>query len=210
VPVDVAPPVTVLGFSDTDETVGAVMAKAALAEVAFTDAVMFAVAFAATGVVETVNVPVVAPPAIVAVPPTVADVLSEANVIVRPAAGAAELIVIVPVDDVPPTTVAGLSVKPVTVGAVIARAAFCDEPFELAVMFAVAFVATGRVVIVTVPERAPAGMIAVPGTAAALSDVTETVSPPAGAAELIEIVPVEGTPPATVAGLSANPKIVGP
>ena len=158
-------------------------------------------AFEATGVVVTVNVPVVAPAAIVAVAGTVAAALLEANVIERPPAGAALLIVRVPVEETPPATVVGLSVNAVRVGAVIASDALELVPFDVAVIFAVAFAPTATVVTVKVPLVAPAAIVAVAGTvAAALFDARLTLSPPAGAALLIVIVPVELFPPTKPVG----------
>ena len=59
--------------------------------------------------VVTVNVPVVAPAATVAVAGTVADAVSDETLTVKPPVGAGPLIVTVPVDGDPPETVVGLS-----------------------------------------------------------------------------------------------------
>ncbi len=203
------PPTTDVGLSPTVVTVGAVMARFAVAVDPLKLAVNTAVAFAATGVVVTVKVPEVAPAAIVAVPGTAAGLPEETGT-VRPPAGAALPIVTVPMDETPPATVVGLTDRPVTTGAVIARLAAFEEPFELAVMFAVRFDATELVVIVNVPVVAPAAIVAVPGTAAPLSDDTVTVNPPTGAADEIVIVPVELTPPSTVVGFNERAETVGP
>lgn len=64
--------------------------------------------------------------------------------------------------------------------------------------------------IVNVPDDAPAAMVAVPGVADALSEVTVTVKPAAGAGEVIVIVPVELTPPTTVVGFKVKALTVGP
>lgn len=177
----------------------------------FTAALMLAVWFDATGVVVIVKVPVVAPAAIVAVPVTVAAVLLEVTVIGRPPAGAGLLIVIVPVEVAPPETEVGFSERVATVGAVRAKFAFADDALELAVMFAVAFAATGTVVTAKVPEVVPAGIVPVAGTVTAgLLERSATDRPPAGAAELIVIVPVEPTPPITVVGFKDSVNTVGP
>jgi hypothetical protein len=53
---------------------------------------------------------------------------------VSPPEGAALLIVTVPVEAVPPVTVVGFRLTPLTVGAVIVRFAFAELPLELAVI----------------------------------------------------------------------------
>jgi hypothetical protein len=82
--------------------------------------VIVAVRFAATGRVDTVKVPVVWVAWIVAVPSTVTPlaVLSLDRAMVSPPVGAGLEMVSTPVDGWPPTTVVGLSVRPVSVGAV--------------------------------------------------------------------------------------------
>ena len=70
---------------------------------------------ALTAVVVTVNVAVVAPAVTVTEAGTVAEALSEARFTTVPPAGAAELIVTVPVEDVPPITDVGLTETPATV-----------------------------------------------------------------------------------------------
>ncbi|MFX9061690.1 hypothetical protein ABTN34_17985, partial [Acinetobacter baumannii] len=79
----------------------------------------------------------VAPAATVAVAGTVAAALFEPRLIVKPPAGAAELIVTVAVDGLPPVTVVGLSDRPVTVGAVAVTLPVLLEPLADAVIVAV-------------------------------------------------------------------------
>ena len=81
-------------------------------------AVMVADADALTPLVVTVNVPVVAPAATVAVAGTVAAALLLDNVTVA-AAAAAPLSVTVPVDEVPPVTVAGFKATEARAGLII-------------------------------------------------------------------------------------------
>ena len=77
-------------------------------------------------------------------------------------------------------------------------------------MLAVWFDATGVVVIVKVPVVAPAAIVAVPVTVAAvLLEVTVIGRPPAGAGLLIVIVPVEVAPPETEVGFSERVATVG-
>jgi hypothetical protein len=80
---------------------------------------MFTDVLLATGMVVTVNVAVVAPPATVTFAGTVAaDVLLLASVTVTPPVGAGPLNVTVPVDEVPPVTVVGFKLTPLAVAAV--------------------------------------------------------------------------------------------
>lgn len=65
----------------------------------------------ATGVVVTLNVAVVAPAATVILCGTCAAALSLARVATAPPAGAGALRVIVPVDEPPPSTLVGFSVR---------------------------------------------------------------------------------------------------
>jgi hypothetical protein len=69
---------------------------------------------------------------------------------------------------------------------------------------------TEVVVIVKLALVAPAGTVTVAGTAAAFElSVTDTATPPLGAAPLKVTVPVEELPPATLAGFSDNAESVG-
>ncbi len=168
-------------------------------------------AFAATALVVTVNVPAVAPLAMVADVGTVAAALPEVSPTDNPEVGAGELIVIVPVEFVPPTTVVGLSTRELTVGPVTANVAVADVEFAEAVIVAEELVATATVVMVKVPVVAPAGTEAVAGTVAAANvDDREMGSPPVGAALEIVTVPTELAPPRTDVGLRVRPVTVGP
>ena len=82
-----------------------------------------AVVVAVTVLVEIVNVPVVFPAATVTEFGTVADPELLASVITNPELGAGDEIVTVPVLALPPTTVAGLSVSDLTVGAMMVNVA---------------------------------------------------------------------------------------
>lgn len=171
------------------------------------------VVFVATTFEVTVKVPVVAPAATVAVAGTVAaEVLLEVRLIVRPPVGAALLTVTVPVDVWPPVTVAGLSVRLESVGAVTVKVAVtAAPPLTDTPIVDVLSAATGRLVTVKVPVVVPAGIDAVAGTVATevVPEERLTVRPPAGAALLIVTVPVEVWPPATEVGFSVTVEIVG-
>jgi hypothetical protein len=117
VPVELAPPVTVLGFIESETRVGAVTVRVADPDWPFADAPMLEVELLATATVVTVNVAVVEPPVTVTDAGTVATLVTlDVSVTVWPAAAAGLLRVTVPVEGVPPGTDAGLSVTPVTVG----------------------------------------------------------------------------------------------
>jgi len=157
--------------------------------------------------VETVNVPDVAPEATVVEAGTVATaVLLELSATAK-LAGAALLIVTVPVEVAPPVTDVGFSETPVTVGAVTARVALAEPPLAVAVIFAEEFVATGSEVTVNVPVVAPAATVVVVWTVATevALEARLTVRPPAGAALERVTVPADVAPPATDVGLRVTP-----
>lgn len=160
---------------------------------------------AVTPVVDTVNVPVVAPARIVAVAGTVAEALPEESATVKPPTGAGLLIVTVPAEVPPPATEVGVSETPVTVGAVTVRVAV-DAP---AVIVTVLLEATATVVAVKVPVVAPVVNDAVAGTVVEASpDLSATVKL-AGAGPLRVIVPVVEAPPTTLVGARVTPVTVG-
>lgn len=111
VPVDCEPPTTLLGETDTEAKVATVIERDAEAEEAPIVAEIDAVAVLATGVVETVKVVVSAPAGTVTDAGTVAAAFVLAKVTTAPVfAGALELSVTVPVDELPPATDVGFSV----------------------------------------------------------------------------------------------------
>lgn len=176
VPVELVPPVTVDGLNVIVPKVEAVIVNVAVAGVPlFADAPIVTVVADATERVVTVNVPVVAPAAIVAVAGTVAaEVLLEVRLTVRPPVGAALLIVIVPVELTPPSTDVGFKDRAVTFGAVIVKEPVADDELAVAVIVAVVFEATAVVVTEAVPDVAPAAIVSVPGTAEVVLEVSVT------------------------------------
>jgi hypothetical protein len=146
VPLEVAPPLMVVGFRATAVTIGGLTVNVADCAPEEMDGV-FAVA---TGSVVTVKVPLVAPAAMVAVAGTVAEVVSlEATGTVNPPVGAGPLMVTVPVEGVPPMTAVGFTLTPVTVGAFTVKFAVFDAlSANVPVMTTAVLVATGDVVIV--------------------------------------------------------------
>ena len=162
---------------------------------------MVAVVEFATADVVMVNVAEVAPAATVTLDGTTALELLEVKLTTSPPVGAGPLKVNVPVDELPPWSEVGERVNPVRPGGVMVRVVFTDVEPSVAVMVAVADVATTEVVIVNVPVEAPAAMVTVDGTTALeLLEVKFTTVPPAGAALFKVTVPVEGVPPSTDVG----------
>ena len=83
---------------------------------------------------------------------TEAAALFESKETDKPALGAGELIVIVPVEANPPTTEVGLRTNVLTVGPVTPSVAVADDEFAVAVIVAEELVATATVVTVKVPD----------------------------------------------------------
>ena len=83
---------------------------------------------AATAVVATEKVPVVAPAGTVTLAGTAADALVLESVTTAPPEGAAPLSVTVPVDGVPPTMVAGARVSADKTGGLMVSTAVCVAP----------------------------------------------------------------------------------
>lgn len=108
VAVDELPPTTLVGFKLSEEGVGALTVRFAVRITALYVAEIEAVVVLATAVVVTGNVAVVAPAATVTLGPTWAAGLLLASVITAPPAAARPVSVTVPVEELPPTTVAGL------------------------------------------------------------------------------------------------------
>ena len=123
VPVEAFPPTTVDGLTETVESVGPVAAggftvSTAVCVAPAKTAEIVADVDAVTDVVVMVNVALVAPAATVTLAGTAAAAeLSESDT-AAPPAGAAALSVTVPVDELPPTTVDGLSDTAESVGPV--------------------------------------------------------------------------------------------
>jgi hypothetical protein len=205
-------PVTALGLTASDVIVGAVTVSVPEAAVeppaeALTDTLWLE----PTATVVAVNEAVVAPAATVTEAGTVTAALPEVSVTLWPPVGAAVLRVTVPVDEVPPSTEVGLNVTVVARIGLTVRVADWLEPFEAAEMDGVACAVTGPVVMVTVPDVAPAAMVALVGPVTPLPvELNAIVRPPVGAGEEIVIVPVVLVPAKTVVGFKVNAVTVGP
>lgn len=122
-----------------------------------------------------------------------------------PPVGAKPVKVTVPVEEVPPVTVAGLIDTALRAAGLMVRFAVA-VPFSVAVMVAVAAELTPPVVTVKLAVFDPAATVTFAGTvAAALLLERLTTTPPVGAVLRIVTVPVEVLPPTTDVGRSVRP-----
>jgi hypothetical protein len=159
-------------------------------------------------VVVTVNVALVAPAATVTLAGTDADAgrLLESDT-TKPAPGAANVSVTVPVDGVPALTLAGASEtddKAAWAAAVTVSVAVRVMPPNAPLMPTVPVVAGEPAVTVNVALVPPAATVTLAGTVAraVLALESETTAPPAGAAPLSVTVPTEVPSAATDVGAS--------
>jgi len=205
VPVEVAPPVTVLGLNAIDRSSKGETESVAACDEPEALAVMVTVEAAVTELVVTVNVAVVAPAATVTDFGTVAMLLLEDKLTTSPPAVAAPDKVKVPVDVSPPTRVFGFRVRLLMAPTVTVNDAVTFTPPEEAVIMAEEVLLATRVLIVNDAVVDPPGTITNAGTNTDASLLTRlTTSPPAGADVERVTVPVELAPPATVVGLIAS------
>ena len=203
---EAVPPVTEAGFSESPVIVGAVIARDAVEVALFAVAEIVAVALAPTATVVTENVAEVAPAATLTVAGTVAAALFEARVTVRPPAGAALLIVTVPVELFPPTKLVGFNERAVIAGGVTVIVPVALFEPVVAVTVTDVDERTALVVAVNVAVVAPAATLTEAGTTtAALFEARVTVVVlPAATGPFSVTVPVDDVPPATVEGLRAT------
>jgi hypothetical protein len=163
---------------------------------------------ARTPSVVTVNVADAAPAGTVTDAGTVAFVVSElVSATLIPPVFALPFSVTVPVEGAPAMTEVGLRTRDaMSAGLTVMDAVTLICCFTAEIVTGVA-AATPRVVTANVTEVAPAGTVTKAGTvAAAVFELKrKTGTPPAGAADEIVTVPVEGFPPTIVAGASVRP-----
>jgi len=210
VPTEEAGPTTDAGFRVKPVTTGAVTIRVAVLETPLRVAVIVGDSFTFGRKVVDVNVAVVAPAAMVTDAGGVVCELEAERLTTMPPVGAALLIVTVPVVLLPPRTVVGFNVKPVSTGALTAKVAVAVAEPVVAVIVSDLLADTATVVAVNVPVFCPAAIVIDAGTVAEASlDDSVTVIPPVGAMPVKVAVPVEETPPPTVAGLSATVVITG-
>lgn len=157
------------------------------------------------------KVAVVVPAATVTVEGTVAaDGLLLESDTTAPFAGAAELKVTVPVDEVPPVTEVGFRTTDETVAELTVKVAPC-EPLYDPVMVTCVEAPTAAVATWNVAELAPAATVTLAGTVAAEVLLLESVTtaPVAGAGPFSVTVPVEKVPPSTLDGFNETAKMPG-
>jgi hypothetical protein len=126
------------------------------------------------------------------------------SVTTMPPAGAEPLIVTVPVEELPPFKLDGLSKTLEGATGFTVSVPLADVPLADAVMVTVVLVATRLVVAVNDAVFLPAATVMMAGTEAPLVLLSVTLRPPVGAAPLMVTVPIDDAPPVTLAGLSAT------
>jgi hypothetical protein len=206
VPVEVAPPVTDAGLTLSEEIAGGFTVTTNVSVVLLLSvAEIVTCVAAATALVLTVNVALVAPAATVTLAGTVAtEVLLLLKVTTAPPIGAELFSVTVPVEVVPPVTVAGLTLtddKP-TGGFTVNVAVPELPPLSVAVIVTGVDALTALVLTVNAALVDPAAIVTLAGTIAVAVLLLEsvTVEPPAGATVFNVTVPVDAFPPITAAG----------
>jgi hypothetical protein len=178
--------------------------------VPFRTADIVATVVVVTGAVWTVNVAVVAPPVIVTLAGTEAADKLEESAILSPPAGAALVIVTVPVEFNPPTTEAGFTMTDSKSGARTVNDPEWLAPFREAEILTTVFAPTADVATAKVPDFAPPGTVIVAATEALEElDPRLMVSPLDGATLPRLTVPVAPVPPTTDAGFSTTELIDG-
>jgi hypothetical protein len=204
VPVEDAPPFTLVGLTEMELSAAGVTVREAVAEVLFAVAVMVAVVLEATALVVMLKVAVVAPEATVTELGTAAALLLLERLAENPAEGAGLARVTVPVEATPPATLVGLTATVEMVGAEIARVAV-EVPLRVAVMVALTLVATATVVTVKVAVLEPDATVTLLGTVAEAELLLRATDfPPEGALVEMVTVPVEVVPPLTDVGESVT------
>ncbi len=212
VPVLICPETTFTGMKDNEVTTGAFTVNmAGIAAPLGRVAMMLGVVLELTGDVVTVNVPLLALPAIVKLPlagTAAAAGLLLISVTVKPAGGAGPVRTKVPVTFVPPVTELGLRVNDmIAAGFTVSMAlALLVARVACTITGGLVVVATPTVFAVNVCDDCPAAIVTLGGTMTmdGTELVRKTVTPPAGAGWLSVTVPVELVPPVTVVRLKVS------
>ena len=176
------PPFKLVGLSVSDFRIGPLIVKLALSVTVPNLAVTVTAVCELTANVLTVNVPVALPAGTVTVGGKFTEVELLDNATTIPPVPALALNVTVPVVDVPPRTVVGLTLMPVSAGAVIVKLALTLVVPDVAVIVAVFNPLTATVFTVKVFDVLPAAIVKDEGTVAEarlLDNLTTT--PPVGA-----------------------------
>lgn len=176
------------------------------------EAVIVTLVVKTTGSVLTVKVAVVEYAGMVTLEGTMAanPLLLDKNT-TAPPAGAGPSSVTVPVEEPPPVTLDGLSVRDRSVGDWTTSEADWVTPLFAAEIVTEVAVPTGAVVAVNVTLLAPAGTVMEGATAATEESLVdrETAIPPLGAGPLRTTVPLEELPPVRFAGVIESDATVG-
>lgn len=163
-----------------------------------------------TANVLTINVADTFPDGIMMLAGTVAAPMLDDSFTTMPVLGAGPLMLTVPVEFVPPTTLVGLSVRLVNSGGFTVSVVVTLTPLKEAVRVTVFTVATAVVLATKLPVWFPADINTVAGTMTDLSElVSLTVTPPLGAGPLSPTVPAEELPPETELGFTVIPTRLG-
>jgi hypothetical protein len=211
VPVEGVLPLTVVGLSVKELSVGEFTASVAVFAAPPYVPVIVADVFDATASVVIVKVAVVAFAGTVTLPGTLAAfVLLLVSVTTAPPDGAGPVSVTVPVEEVPPTTDVGFTVTVLTLAVVTDRLAIRLTPY-VPMIAGLALADTGLVVTVNVAVVAFGGTVTLAGTCATevLLLLNVTIEPPAGAGPVIVTVAVDELPPMTEVGFNASEVSVG-
>jgi hypothetical protein len=210
VPVDPVPPITLVGFTETEETAGGFTVSEVFWLPLYVP-VSVTCAVVPTENVVTGNVAEVELAATTTLTGTVAtEVLPLVSVTTAPPVGAAALSVAVPVDPVPPVTLVGFNeTEEIAGGFTVSEVSWL--PLYVAVSVASVAPPTENVVTGKVAVVAFAATITLTGTVAAaiLLLVSVTTAPPVGAAALSVTVPVDPVPPVTFVGFTETDEILG-
>jgi hypothetical protein len=199
VAVEPLPLTTEVGASEMADATGGLTVRVAVCGVAvpMTPVIVSDLA-AVTAVVLAVNVAVDAPARTVTVAGTVADESLDVRLTVVPAVGAGPVRVTVPVEEVPPVTVAGFRLTPLSVAAWTVRVTVWLLPAKVPVIVTAVFAATAVVVAFAPLLVWPAPTVIDAGTVVLGSlEVRATVVPPAGAGFASVTMISDGLPPIT-------------
>jgi len=206
VPVELPPPTTEAGLTETDVSVAGAGVTVRVAELVAPppEAEIWVVPWDATFAAVTMKAAVVAPARTVTLAGVVAaEVRLLARLTRNPPTGAMPFSWTVPVDWAPPWTLTGARASAETATRAMERTAVRVAPPRVAERVAEPLLVRGNVVTAKVAVVAPAATVTLAGTAAeALLLASVTTAPPAGAAADKVTVPVEPAPPTTEAGFT--------
>ena len=202
VPIDVPPPATRLGETETEVSAAGLIAKDAVLVDRLKVPEIVAMVLAPVADVVITNVADEAPLGTFTIGGTTAIFVDDLSEIEMPLVGAAPLTYSVPMAWFPPLTADGtIDIDSSAAGFKVNVAVFVTTPCE-AVMVTGMELATVAVFIANDADDNPAAMVTALGTVtAAFPAASETTNPPKGAGALIVMVPTEFAPPITTFGV---------